>query len=154
PGGEDRARHGVRGRTERRGFENGAQRDYDRSTWDPLTADPAGAGPPARPPAAPGRARPPSPSPQERPAMIRPRLALATFALLALGAAAGADAAEFVQPLLAQSAAIASSRGPGFYLNLLKFLPVLAIYLLWAWTTYWVDDDMRELNNLRFELWN
>ncbi len=45
-------------------------------------------------------------------------------------------------------------RGPGFYLNLLKFLPVLLIYLLWVKTTDWVDDDCKELNNLRFETWN
>jgi type II secretory ATPase GspE/PulE/Tfp pilus assembly ATPase PilB-like protein len=45
-------------------------------------------------------------------------------------------------------------RGPGFYVNLFKFAPVVAVYLLWVWTCYWADDDMRELNNLRFELWN
>ena len=82
--------------------------------------------------------------------MIRPRLVLATLALLTLGAAAGADAAELPGVLLAQSKGLV--RGPGLYLNLLKFLPVLAVYLLWAWTTYWVDDDAKELNNLRFEL--
>ena len=36
--------------------------------------------------------------------MIRPRLVLATFALLTLGTAAGADAAEFAGVLLAQAA--------------------------------------------------
>ena len=30
---EDRARHGLRGRSQPRGFENGSQGDYDRSTW-------------------------------------------------------------------------------------------------------------------------
>ena len=84
--------------------------------------------------------------------MIRPRLVLATFALLTLGAAAGADAAEFAPALLAQTLTV--NRGPGLYLNLFKFLPVLAVYLLWAWTCYWADDDMKELNNTRFELWN
>jgi type II secretory ATPase GspE/PulE/Tfp pilus assembly ATPase PilB-like protein len=85
--------------------------------------------------------------------MTRPRLLLlATFALLTLGMAAGASAAEFADLLLAQSAKI--QRGEGFYLNLFKFVPVLIIYLMWAWTTYWVDDDARELNNLRFEMWN
>jgi type II secretory ATPase GspE/PulE/Tfp pilus assembly ATPase PilB-like protein len=86
--------------------------------------------------------------------MIRPRLALATFAILTLGAAAGADAAEIPGLLLAQSAKIAAYRGPGMYLNLLKFVPVVIVYLMWAWTTYWVDDDTKELNNVRFELWN
>ncbi len=56
--------------------------------------------------------------------------------------------------LLAQSAAMSSLRGPGFYLNLFKFVPVLLLYLLWARTTYWVDHDCRELNNLKFETWN
>ncbi len=45
-------------------------------------------------------------------------------------------------------------RGPGFYLNLFKFVPVLLIYLMWAWTTGWVDDDTKELANTRFEMWN
>ena len=30
-------------------------------------------------------------------------------------------------------------RGPGMYLNLFKFVPVVLIYLLWAWTTNWVE---------------
>jgi len=84
--------------------------------------------------------------------MTRPRLALATFALLTFGCAAGADAAEFFNALLAQAANV--PRGPGMYLNLLKFIPVVLLYLLWAWTTHWVDDDAKQLNNLRFELWN
>jgi type II secretory ATPase GspE/PulE/Tfp pilus assembly ATPase PilB-like protein len=84
--------------------------------------------------------------------MIRPRLVLATTALLTLGTAAGVNAAEITDVLLAQSAAI--QRGPGNYLNLLKFVPVLLIFLMWAWTTYWVDDDARELNYNKFELWN
>jgi general secretion pathway protein E len=86
--------------------------------------------------------------------MIRPRLVLATFAVLCLGAATGADAAEFAGALFAQSQAIDAHRGPGMYLNLYKLAPVLAIYLLWTWTSYWVDDDAGELNNLKFESWN
>lgn len=85
---------------------------------------------------------------------LAPSLGLATFALATLAASNGADAAELVGVLLAQSPGIAADRGPGFYINLFKFIPVLGIYLLWAWTTYWVDDDARELNNVRFELWN
>jgi general secretion pathway protein E len=84
--------------------------------------------------------------------MTRPRLVLVTFALVTLGAAAGADAAEFANVLLAQAPSI--QRGPGLYLNLFKFIPVVALYLMWTWTTYWADDDMRDLNNTRFELWN
>src|SRR4051794_25578036 len=84
--------------------------------------------------------------------MIRPRLVLALSALLVLAAVAGADAAEVGGLVFAQSPSI--QRGPGLYLNLFKFVPVLAIYLLWTWTTYWVDADCRELNNLKFELWN
>src|SRR5262249_39199965 len=82
----------------------------------------------------------------------RPRLALATFALLTLVGAAGADAAELAHALVAQSAGV--PRGPGFYINLFKFAPVVAVYLLWAYTCYWADDDLKELNNVRFELWN
>jgi len=84
--------------------------------------------------------------------MIRPRLVLATFALLTLGAATGAAAAEFVGVLFAQAPSVV--RGPSLYLNLLKFIPVLAIYLLWTKTSYWVDDDTKDLNNAKFEIWN
>ncbi len=84
--------------------------------------------------------------------MIRPRLALATFLLAILGLAAGADAADLAGVLLAQSPTV--PRGPGLYLNLFKLVPVLAIYLLWAWTTYWVDDDTKQLGNQKHELWN
>ncbi len=86
--------------------------------------------------------------------MSRPKLGVATFALATLGLSAGAEAAEGLVGLWAQSAAIADNRGPGLYLNLFKFLPVLGIFLLWTWTTWWVDDDTRELNNVRFEMWN
>src|SRR3954471_10278252 len=84
--------------------------------------------------------------------MIRPFLVLATSLVLVLGGAAWADAAEFLSPLLAQAPNI--SRGPGFYLNLYKFIPVVVIYLLWTWTTDWVEHDTKELNNVKFELWN
>ncbi|MDR3633409.1 MAG: GspE/PulE family protein [Isosphaeraceae bacterium] len=84
--------------------------------------------------------------------MNRPRLALGTFALLTLGVAAGADAAELAGVLLAQIPNM--TRGPGLYVNLFKFVPVVLIFLMWAWTTYWVDDDAKELNNVKFELWN
>jgi type II secretory ATPase GspE/PulE/Tfp pilus assembly ATPase PilB-like protein len=74
--------------------------------------------------------------------------------LFTCGFAATADAAEGLGGLIlfAQSASIV--RGPGFYLNLYKFGAVLALYLLWAWTCYWVDSDARDLNNNRFETWN
>jgi type II secretory ATPase GspE/PulE/Tfp pilus assembly ATPase PilB-like protein len=84
--------------------------------------------------------------------MIRPRLVLALSPLLVLGAAASAGAAELDGLVFAQSPLIV--RGPGLYLNLLKFVPVLVIFVMWVWTTAWVDDDCRELNNTRFELWN
>ena len=44
--------------------------------------------------------------------------------------------------------------GTGLYLNLFKFVPVVLIYLLWAWTTDWVEHDTKELNNLKFATWN
>src|SRR4051794_6771784 len=84
--------------------------------------------------------------------MIRPRLVLAATALATFGITAGAHAADLLGIPFAQSASVV--RGTGFYMNLFKFVPVLAIYLLWAWTTYWVDDDTKELNNIRFEMWN
>src|SRR3974390_2703018 len=84
--------------------------------------------------------------------MIRPFLVFATFLVLFLGGAAGADAADFVAPILAQIPKM--SRGPGFYLNLLKFVPVVLIYLLWTWTTDWVEHDTKELNNVKFATWN
>lgn len=86
--------------------------------------------------------------------MIRPRLVLATIALAILGLAAGAEAAEMPGLLLAQSGAINALRGPGLYLNLFKFAPVILIYLAWVKTVDWVDDDMRDLQNIRFEMWN
>ncbi|CAN5897269.1 hypothetical protein BH23PLA1_BH23PLA1_23540 [soil metagenome] len=86
--------------------------------------------------------------------MIRPRLALAVFGMTLLGNATGAEAADTLGILFAQSEAILDLRGPGLYLNLFKFVPVLLIFLLWVWSTPWVDDDMRELNNIRFEMWN
>ena len=86
--------------------------------------------------------------------MIRPRLALATLLLVLFGFAHAADAAEAAWFLFAQSAAMNTQRGPGFYLSLFKFLPVLAIYMMWVKSSDWVDDDCRELNNLKFELWN
>jgi type II secretory ATPase GspE/PulE/Tfp pilus assembly ATPase PilB-like protein len=87
--------------------------------------------------------------------MSRSRLALATFALATLGVTTAADAGDLDLGsvlLFAQSASV--PRGESLYLNLFKFVPVFLIYLLWAWTTYWADDDMRELGNVRFEMWN
>jgi type II secretory ATPase GspE/PulE/Tfp pilus assembly ATPase PilB-like protein len=84
--------------------------------------------------------------------MFRPLLALSIFLTLTLVATSDADAAEWIPTLLAQVAN--GSRGPGFYLNLFKFLPVIGVYLLWSWTTDWVEHDTQELNNLRFAVWN
>jgi type II secretory ATPase GspE/PulE/Tfp pilus assembly ATPase PilB-like protein len=84
--------------------------------------------------------------------MIRPFLVLAIFFGAILGAAAGGIAAEVFTPIFAQAPSI--SRGPGFYLNLFKFAPVLVVYLLWTWTTDWVEHDTRELNNIKFATWN
>lgn len=86
--------------------------------------------------------------------MIRPRLVLAMIALALVGLVNGAEAAELPGLLLAQSAAINTLRGPGLYLNLFKFVPVVLIYLAWVKTVDWVDDDTRELQNIRFEMWN
>jgi general secretion pathway protein E len=84
------------------------------------------------------------------------RLFLAFFTVLVL-AAVFATAVEAAEPgtdslVLAQIPNM--TRGQGMYLNLFKFVPVLIIYLLWAWTTNWVENDTKDLNNLRFEAWN
>ncbi len=84
----------------------------------------------------------------------RPTLPLLAFALALLGSSAAAHAADWADALLAQSARINPLRGPGFYLNLLKFIPVLLLYLLWVKTTHWVEEDTKDLQNVRFEMWN
>ncbi len=76
---------------------------------------------------------------------------LFVLALICLAAPAIASAETF-GALLAQSSAL--QRGRGFYLDMLKFVPTFLVFLLWAYTTWWVDDDMRELNNLRHAMWN
>jgi type II secretory ATPase GspE/PulE/Tfp pilus assembly ATPase PilB-like protein len=87
--------------------------------------------------------------------MNRPSLVLWTFLILTLGAVATADAAETFTVLLAQEApAVVKNYGPGFYLNLYKFIPIILIYLLWAWTTDWVEHDTSDLNNTKFATWN
>src|SRR5580704_15571528 len=84
--------------------------------------------------------------------MIRPFLALVAFFVLTVGLAAGSSAAEPFSPVLAQIQHM--TRGPGLYLNLFKFVPVVLIFLLWARTTDWVEHDTKELNNLKFATWN
>ena len=42
---------------------------------------------------------------------------------------------------------------PGHYLNLVLTVPVLGLFLLWAWSCYWVDKDSGELK-VRNEFWN
>ncbi|HKB36381.1 MAG TPA: GspE/PulE family protein, partial [Gemmataceae bacterium] len=44
-------------------------------------------------------------------------------------------------------------RGPGFYYNPVKFLAVLAVYLCWVRTCWWVDQDAKELKLPR-KTWN
>ena len=84
------------------------------------------------------------------------RFPITTLAVLvlALVAPAAVEASWTLPGLLAQSTEIASHRGPGLYLNLFKFVPVVLLFLLWAWTCYWADDDMRDLQNVRYEMWN
>ena len=84
--------------------------------------------------------------------MFRPFLALLTFLVLFVGVAAASEAAELVPGILAQMPNM--RRGPGMYLNLFKFIPVMIVYLLWAWTTDWVEHDTQELHNTKFAVWN
>ncbi len=46
-----------------------------------------------------------------------------------------------------------ATRGPGNSLNWFKFAPIVAIYLLWVYTTHWVDRDTEKLKG-KFELWH
>ncbi len=55
--------------------------------------------------------------------------------------------------LLAQAPAAPIVRGGGNNLNWFKFVPVVLIYLLWVYTTNWVEKDGKELQG-RFEIWN
>ena len=86
--------------------------------------------------------------------MYRLFVALLAFFALAVVAATGAQAAEFSSGLDLLAQVPNMSRGPGMYLNLLKFIPVLIVYLLWAWTTNWVEHDTSELANLKAQVWN
>ncbi len=84
--------------------------------------------------------------------MIRPSLVLGTFLVATIGLASASEAADVISVILAQSPNV--PRGPGMYLNLFKFVPVVLIYLLWVWTTDWVEHDTQELNNLKFGIWH
>jgi type II secretory ATPase GspE/PulE/Tfp pilus assembly ATPase PilB-like protein len=84
--------------------------------------------------------------------MIRLLSALFGFLIVAFGVTETAGAAEPLTTVFAQIPHM--SRGSGMYLNLFKFVPVVLIYLLWARTTDWVEHDTKELNNLKFGIWN
>lgn len=84
--------------------------------------------------------------------MYRVLTVLLIFLLLTLGLATTSQAADAFPAIIAQIPNM--YRGPGMYLNLFKFVPVVIVYLLWAWTTNWVEHDTRELNNLKFAVWN
>jgi type II secretory ATPase GspE/PulE/Tfp pilus assembly ATPase PilB-like protein len=49
---------------------------------------------------------------------------------------------------------LGQQRGPGMYLNWIKLIPVLGIYMLWVHTNHWVDEDTRYLKSQRIEFWN
>ncbi|HWE37380.1 MAG TPA: GspE/PulE family protein [Isosphaeraceae bacterium] len=87
-------------------------------------------------------------SPTFRP---RPALLAAAALVLALGHAGAAAAAEPIGLLLAQTAD--TTRGAGNYINWFKFVPIIFIYLIWAWMTYWVSEDTRELENPKYGYW-
>ena len=80
--------------------------------------------------------------------MFRLSLAFFAFFVLVFGAAGQVSAAEPLPIVLAQIHNM--TRGSGLYLNLFKFVPVVLIYILWAWTTDWVEHDTKDLNNLKF----
>ena len=86
--------------------------------------------------------------------MIRLFPAFLAFFVLTLVAVTASQAAEPSVDFVTFAQVPNMQRGPGMYLNLFKFVPVVIIYLLWAWTTNWVEDDTKELNNVRFAVWN
>ena len=61
----------------------------------------------------------------------------------------GADA---FRPILAQVDKM--DRGPGFYVNMFKFVPIVILYIFWVWSNAWVDRDAREQGNENRALWN
>ena len=86
--------------------------------------------------------------------MYRLFLAFLAFFAVTVVAATGSQAAELASgfDILAQVPNM--TRGPGMYLNLFKFIPVVIVYLLWAWTTNWVEHDTGRLANLKAQVWN
>jgi type II secretory ATPase GspE/PulE/Tfp pilus assembly ATPase PilB-like protein len=64
-----------------------------------------------------------------------------------------AFAVVLMDPSIAAAAEPSFPRGPGLYFSTLKLLGVLIVYLLWVRTTWWVDEDSRELQ-LPTTLWN
>jgi general secretion pathway protein E len=80
--------------------------------------------------------------------------ALLAFLVLSLFAVTASQAAEPASDFFMLAQIPNMTRGPGMYLNLFKFVPVVIIYILWAWTTNWVEHDTKELNNVRFAVWN
>ena len=41
----------------------------------------------------------------------------------------------------------------GFYLNLTRFFPIIGLFLVWTWSTHWIDNDTRSLR-MGGEFWN
>ena len=81
------------------------------------------------------------------------RLSLIVLGLLAaFGLPGFASAAEGMLLPLAQSATLV--RGPGLYINLFKFVPVVIIYVLWVWTTHWIEKDTISIRNAFYTIWN
>ncbi|MFM7130481.1 MAG: hypothetical protein ACKO0V_14120, partial [bacterium] len=59
--------------------------------------------------------------------------------------AAPTEAADLLTALPLLSQAANAERISGFYMNIAKFLPALALFLIWVPTVWWVDDDSNEL---------
>ncbi len=80
--------------------------------------------------------------------------AAGSIALLGIFAASSVQAGDFVPMpwLLAQTADAA--RSDGFYMDIVKLLPALALFLIWIPTTWWVDDDGFELDLEKRMAWS
>jgi len=73
--------------------------------------------------------------------MYRLFLAFLAFFVLTLVAGTASQAAEPISGFGILAQVPNMTRDSGLYLNLFKFFPVVIVYLLWAWTTNWVEHD-------------
>jgi type II secretory ATPase GspE/PulE/Tfp pilus assembly ATPase PilB-like protein len=84
----------------------------------------------------------------------RSRSVAGALSFLGVLATSSVQAGDFASMpwILAQTADAA--RSEGFYMDILKLLPGLALFLVWLPTTWWVDDDAFELDLEKRMAWS